>query len=161
MLSGFPPCDGNIALWDAIMPPFPITFTLGKELKKGGHYRLRIESHGDRHTFSVLDIGSGKVLAGPLAYRVETVEEEGIFGMLLKDGKARVTRIALAPSGLTQQIQILKVKPEAFLQNAFTSREITRKMGQYAPAGTKNVVGGDKIIQFDYAAEQKKRWGGQ
>jgi hypothetical protein len=34
-------------------------------------------------------------------------------------------------------------------------------MGQFAPAGTKKVVGGDKIIQFDYAAEQKKRWGAQ
>jgi len=161
MLSGFAPCDGNLALWDASMPAFPITFTLGKELKKSGHYRLRVESYGDRHSFSVLDIASGNVLAGPLAYRVETIEKEGFFGMLLKDGKARVTRIALAPSRLTQQIQPLKVKPEAFLQDAFTSREITRKMGQFAPAGTKKVVGGDKIIQFDYAAEQKKRWGAQ
>jgi hypothetical protein len=161
MLSGFPPCDGNIALWDAVMPPFPITFSLGKELKKSGHYRLRVESYGDRHSFSVLDIASGKVLAGPLTYRVETIEQEGVFGIHLKDGKARVTRIALAPSELTTQIQPLKVKPEAFLQHAFTSREITRKMGQIAPAGTKTVVGGDKIIQFDYAAEQKKKWGGQ
>lgn len=161
MLSGFPPCDGNIALWDAIMPPFPITFTLGKKLKKSGHYRLRVESYGDRHSFSVSDVASGHILAGPLAYRVDTIEEEGFFGMLLKDGKARVTRIALAPSELTQHIQPLKVKPEALLLHAFTSRETTRKMGQYAPAGTKKVVGGDKIIQFDYAAEQKKRWGGQ
>ena len=161
MLSGFPPCDGNLALWDASMPAFPITFTLGKELKKSGHYRLRVESYGDRHSFSVLDIAGGKVLAGPLAYRVETIEQAGFFGMLLKDGKARVTRIALATSELTRQIQPVKLKPEAFLQNAFTSREMTRKMGQYAPAGTKKVVGGDKIIQFDYAAEQKKRWGGE
>ena len=161
MLSGFPPCDGNIALWDAVMPPFPITFTLGRQLKKGGTYRFRIETYGDRHSFSVLEIASGKVLAGPLSYCVETVEQEGFFGINLKDGKARVTRIALAPSGLTQQVRPLKVKPENFLNNAFTSREITRKMGQFAPAGIKPVVGGDKIIQFDYAAEQKKRWGGQ
>jgi hypothetical protein len=109
----------------------------------------------------VLDIASGKVLAGPLAYRVETVEREGFFGIHLKDGKARVTRVALAPAELTTQIQPLKVQPGTFLQHAFTSREVTRKMGQYAPAGTKAVVGGDKIIQFDYAAEQRKRWGGQ
>lgn len=161
MLSGFPPCDGNIALWDAGMPAFPITFTLGKRLRKGGTYRLRVESYGDRHSFSVLEVASGKVLAGPLAYRVETVEQEGFFGIHLKDGKARVTRIAVAPSELTQQVRPLKVKPEAFLHNAFTSREITRKAGQHAPAGIKPVVGGDKIIQFDYAAEQKKRWGAQ
>ena len=160
MLTGFPPCDGNLALWDANMPYFPITLTLGQNLKQNEPYRLRIESYGDRHSFSVLNIASGKRLVGPFTYRVETIEPDGLFGFVLKEGKARITRFALAPAALTEQLHPLAVEPGSLLQHAFTSRAITRKMGQRAPAGTKKVVGGDTIIEFDYAKEQEKRWGG-
>ena len=158
MLSWFPPMDGNIGLWDANFPKFAITWTLGKTLKNGQHYRFRIESYGDRHSFSVLDPVNSKVLVEPLTYCVETVEPEGFFGILLKKGKTRVTRFALASSELTQQIQPLQVKPEAFLQEAFTTREMTRKMGQRARPGTKKVIGRDASSQIDYAIEQGKMW---
>jgi hypothetical protein len=158
LLSSFPPLDGNIGFWDASFQQFPITLTLGKTLKKGQHYRFRIESYGDRHSFSVLEPVSGKVLVEPLSYRVDTIEPDGIFGIHLKDGKARITRFAFAPSQITRQIRPLKVKPEDFLQEAFTSRQVTRKLGQRAPAAAKKVVGRDTAVQFDYLKEQEKMW---
>jgi hypothetical protein len=105
-----------------------------------------------------LDPANGRVLVEPLTYCVDTIEEEGLFGIHLKKGRTRVTRLALAASKLTRQIQPLQVNPEAFLQDAFTSREITRKMGQRARPGTKKVVGRDAFVQFDYAKEQEKMW---
>jgi hypothetical protein len=158
LLSSFPPLDGNIGFWDASFQQFPITLTLGKTLKKSQHYRFRIESYGDRHSFSVLEPVSGKVLVEPLSYRVDTIEPDGIFGIHLKDGKARITRFAFAPSQITRQIRPLKVKPEDFLQEAFTSRQVTRKLGQRTPAAAKKVVGRDTAVQFDYLKEQEKMW---
>ncbi len=158
MLSDFAPTDGNIGLWDVNFGQFPITMTLGKTLKKGQHYRFRIESYGPRHSFSISDPHSHKILVEPISYHVETIEPEGNFGVVLKNGQTRVTRFALAISEPTRQIQPLQVKPESFLQEAFTSRDFTRKMGQRAPAGTKKVVGRDTAVPFDYLKEQEKRW---
>ena len=159
MLSGFPPTDGNIGLWNATFPQFPITWTLGKKLKKGQHYRFRIESYGDRHSFSIADPKEEQTLAGPLAYRVATIEPEGAFGVLVEKGPARVTGFKFTPASQTLDVRPRQVRAETLVHDAFTSRELTRRMGQLSPKGVKTVIGGDTAIEFNYAQEEKNLWG--
>lgn len=156
LLSHFAPIDGNIGLWDTSFQQFPIHWTRGENLKKNRPYRFRVETYGDRHSFSILDPSTGKTLAGPLTYRVETVEPEGLFGIRLEKGSARLTRFAFAPSKLSRVIRSLEVNIASLVEEAFMSREFTRKMGQWAPAGTRMPVGAESTIEFDYLREQEK-----
>lgn len=151
----FRPVDGNIGFWDAALQAFPLRWTLGGTLKKG-HHRFRVETYGSRHAFSIVDPKSGKTLAGPLDYRIDTVEAEGLFGVKVDAGSARVTRFAFAPAGLTQAIYPTSRNIDSLVHDAFASRTRTRKFGQKAPAGYRVPQGAAAAIEFDYIKEQEK-----
>jgi hypothetical protein len=158
LLDWFPPIDGNIGLWDGRFDQFPITWTLGEKLKRGGGYCFRVESYGDRHSFRILDPKTGKTLAGPVAYRVQTVRDVGNFGVRLQEGSAVITRFAFAPAELTQRIRPLAVDLNDLISEAFVAREVTRRMGQIAPPGSRVPVGASTALDFDYVRKEQKLW---
>jgi hypothetical protein len=156
ILTWYKPIDGNIGLWNASFQQFLITWTLGENLGPGHSYRFCVESYGDRHSFSILNPKDGRRLAGPVAYRVETVKQEGVCGIQLRKGRASVTRFAFAPAASTRTIRPLETRPDQLLLDAFTSRTITRKMGQCAPPTMRWPIGRATATGFKYTKDQRK-----
>jgi hypothetical protein len=155
ILTWYKPIDGHIGLWDASFQQFPITWTLGENLEPRQLYRFRVESYGDRHSFSVFNPKDGKYLAGPVAYQVETVEQEGVCGIQLRKGHATVTRFAFASAAPTRTIRPLEPSPDQLLLDAFTSRKITRTTGQCAPRGVRWPAGTATATIFNWMKEQR------
>jgi hypothetical protein len=158
MPSWFGPLDGNLGFWDSSFNGSPILFTLGNSLKRNTVYRFRLESYAERHSVSILDPATGQRLAGPFAYRIEDVAPEGVVGVAFEGGKARVDRFAFAPSRLTTSLKAGPTREILAVREAFSSREITRKQGQWASPGTRMPA---VTISKDYAQEQEKLWGGK
>jgi hypothetical protein len=158
MPSWFGPLDGNLAFMDSSFNGSPILFTLGNRLERDRVYRFRLESFAERHSFSILDPVTGQVLAGPFACKIDDVASEGAFGVVFEQGKARVERFAFAPSVLTTRLKDGAMSKVLKVSEAFTSREITRKQGQWAPPGTRMPA---VTISKDYAQEQDQIWGGK
>jgi hypothetical protein len=158
MPSWFGPLDGNLAFLDSGFNGSPILFTLGNSLKRDRIYRFRLESFAERHNFSILDPVTGQTLAGPFTCRIDDVASEGAFGVAFEQGKARVDRFAFAPSRLSTSLKAGTMRKILEVRQAFTSREITRKQGQWAPPGTRMPA---VTISKDYAQDQEKLWSGK
>jgi hypothetical protein len=159
LLNWFAGTNGNLSLWHANLPAFPIHWTLGNTLKAGVTYRFHIESYGQRHTVSVTDPETGKVLAGPLSYVIDSVEAQGKIGIRLEGGRAVLHRVAFAPARTTQTVSPATLDLATYRHDAFTPRTITKRYGQLAPPGTP--LPGANLIDSDYAKEQERLWGGK
>ena len=162
MFAFFEPIDGNAGLWDhkpTGFNEFPILWSLGKRLEKGRVYRLRIETYGDRHAFTVLDPESRRALAGPLTYRVDTAAGEGYCGIRVKHGSALVRRFAFAPAKPTTALRPAPPAADSLVHAAFVSRATTRRLGQWAPAGTPMPVGWSTATRFDFARQHPELYG--
>ncbi|MFB3902915.1 MAG: hypothetical protein ACE15E_05635 [Acidobacteriota bacterium] len=159
LLNWFAGTNGNISLWHANPAAFPIHWTLGNTLKQGATYRFHIESFGGRQSVSVLDPQSGKLLAGPLSYVVDSIEGQGKIGVRLEGGRAVVNRVAFAPAPPSGQVSPASLDLSTLVHDAFLPREVTRRYGQLAPPGTP--IPGGNLIDADYAKEQEALWGGK
>ncbi len=164
LLNYFAPIDGNVGLWCHAPQgyrQFPVHWTLDGHLKKGKSYRIRVQTFGPRHSITVFDSQSGDKILGPFDYCFHSIPATGKWGFRVREGSAIIQRAAFAESTLTDTFEPLS-PPEHLVMPAFRPRSETRIMGQWAPEGTPMPIGADKAkVDFDYAAEQKKLWGGQ
>jgi hypothetical protein len=164
LLDYFAPIDGNIGFWyhrPQGYRQFPIHWTLDGQMRKGETYRIRVQTFGSRHSITILDPQTGDKILGPFDYCFRSFPAAGKWGFRVREGSAIISRAAFAESNLINEFKSL-APPLHLISSAFHPRTQTRKMGQFAPEGTPMPVGAEKAnVDFDYAAEQEKLWGGE